>query len=408
MICNWFLSFEASLEEDRGWESGDGEATCCGFVWQRRREHSRISLIRTCLVTKCCSAKPQSPDPRHVTAQPTRPSSLLPPCCEPLVGRASQTHRKIRNYRESLGRGLPGRVRRGSPSPETRRRTLHISHSMTHISHSMTTSHNSRKRGAPIVDIIFLDIDGVLLPFGGDTKAEDAFTGGCIFPNRTMQALTVLLHKLRSVSMDQTVANPRNGSIRPHPSVDTSSVNGSVPTNNEDVSITNATSSATCSQLNCKTIQGNAVFVLSSTWRARPEFIQDILTSFGAYAIANHTDEAVAGIPVQQLWEPHLDSFFDICDPMYHATRHEEIYKWVNSHVNGRNSKAKGHQQYVVRSWIALDDEDIVNVKDVEEVNPNAFKHAVQPESSVGLAVEHSDIALQLVKDQMREFYCVS
>lgn len=128
MICNWFLSFEASLEEDRGWESGDGEATCCGFVWQRRREHSRISLIRTSLVTKCCSAKPQSPDPRHVTAQPTRPSSLLPPCCEPLVGRASQTHRKIINYRESLGRGLPGRVRRGSPSPITHHLKLVDSH----------------------------------------------------------------------------------------------------------------------------------------------------------------------------------------------------------------------------------------------------------------------------------------
>jgi len=57
-----------------------------------------------------------------------------------------------------------------------------------------------------LVDII--DIDGVLLPFGGkardndDTKNNnddgDSFVDGCLFPNRTMHAITALLSRLTS------------------------------------------------------------------------------------------------------------------------------------------------------------------------------------------------------------------
>mmetsp|Transcript_11323 Transcript_11323/g.24135 ORF Transcript_11323/g.24135 Transcript_11323/m.24135 type:complete len:110 (+) Transcript_11323:71-400(+) len=53
-----------------------------------------------------------------------------------------------------------------------------------------------------LVDVIFLDIDGVLLPFGGvrDNFHNEnlSFTNGCIFPDCTMDALTLLLHRMKN------------------------------------------------------------------------------------------------------------------------------------------------------------------------------------------------------------------
>ena len=117
------------------------------------------------------------------------------------------------------------------------------------------------------------------------------------------------------------------------------------------------------------TIQrGNPVLVLSSTWRARLQFIQDILSSFRVYV--DSKSAAVADDEhLVKMWKEssHLDSFFDIVDPNYHSTRRDEIYKWVNEHMNtdddngGKKNNNLQHQKsqnFKVRSWIALDDED--------------------------------------------------
>ena len=295
-----------------------------------------------------------------------------------------------------------------------------------------------------VVDVIFLDIDGVLLPFGDgltrstiaskdhtgsqiqtDKGDDHSFTDGCIFPNRTMHALTMLLQRLSSVSIELPSTQATAAEFKPliEKIITSSNLGAKSDTNREftgtsrrtikiaekntsrgnDDTKTHATS--------FKGIKGYPVFVLSSTWRARPEFIQDILSSFRAYVRRSND------VSSQILWEPHLHSFFDITDPFYHSSRHDEIQKWVKTNVHAATCQTAECQyrqkqqrkqrffsatrKFVVRSWIALDDEDLVDVK------LDSMKHVIQTESSVGLTLHHVDLAVDLVRDQIREFYGV-
>lgn len=191
------------------------------------------------------------------------------------------------------------------------------------------------------VDIIFLDIDGVLLPFGcNNLKGDISYADGCIFPDDTMNALTTLLRSMSSLKN----SNPK--------------------------------------------------LVLSSTWRAQANFIQDILSSFRCYSDANPSSN--------KIWEAHSQSFFDITDPSLHSTRHEEIYNWIKVHTE-RNEDNSQHcfKNFNVRTWIALDDEELVDVPDAYS---NTHKHAVKIESSVGLTKIDADLAFKMFKSQMVEF----
>ena len=80
----------------------------------------------------------------------------------------------------------------------------------------------TRKLAPAAVDVIFLDMDGVLLPFGHDTNISPETKQ--LFPNETLAALTLILTEL--------------------------------PT---------------------------TVLVLSSTWRVRPEYCSEIIESFQLY-----------------------------------------------------------------------------------------------------------------------------
>jgi len=228
------------------------------------------------------------------------------------------------------------------------------------------------------VDVIFLDIDGVLLPFGSAKKSsqdEDYKCDDCIFPKSTMNALTKLLQKVGDISLKIKDGNNKQ-----------------------------------------QTIKGNPVLVLSSTWRAQQEFINDILNSFKGYVAFVQQQE------VQQIWKPHLDAFFDLVDPCYHATRHDEIFSWIrdnergkNSYNNNNNKKRKRRTpqelecsstvvDFQLRSWIAVDDEDLVNVEE-DRVEKNAIPHAVKTESSDGLTLHDVDVGVKLLEDQMHAFY---
>lgn len=236
-----------------------------------------------------------------------------------------------------------------------------------------------------LVDVIFLDIDGVLLPFGSAKKSsqddKDYKCDDCIFPNSTMHALTTLLQKVGDISL--TIKDKGNTH---------------------------------------QTIRGNPVLVLSSTWRAQLEFITDIVDSFKGYVAFVQQKQQLQQPEVQQIWKPHLDAFFDLVDPCYHATRHDEIFSWVRDNEKGKhrssNDSSKKRKRrtpqelectatmvdFQVRSWIALDDEDLVNVEE-DRVEKKAIPHAVKTESSVGLTLQDVDLGVKLLEDQMNSFY---
>ena len=213
-----------------------------------------------------------------------------------------------------------------------------------------------------LVDVILLDIDGVLLPFGdnisdgynnnGTSKHE-----GYIFPDDTMHALTVLLQQISNLSFNTS-------SNQVH--------------------------------------KGNPVLVLSSTWRARPEFIRDILNSFQIYADKKGLEDA----SILQTWKQTncLESFFDVTDPTYHSTRHDEIMKWVNENTtSNEGTNEKRTKSFVVRSWVVLDDEDIVNVEGQQ--HKDMLEHAVQTNSSTGLTTEDVALGVELIKKQILRYH---
>jgi hypothetical protein len=59
---------------------------------------------------------------------------------------------------------------------------------------------------------------------------------------------------------------------------------------------------------------------------------------------------------------------------------------------------------FQVRSWIALDDEDLVNVEEGRK-EKKAEKFAVKTESSIGLTLQDVAKGLKLLEDQIRQFY---
>ncbi|GAX16644.1 hypothetical protein FisN_23Lh227 [Fistulifera solaris] len=156
--------------------------------------------------------------------------------------------------------------------------------------------------------LVFLDIDGVLLPF----PDPSASTCGAIFPDATLHALSQILY--------------------------------AIP---------------------------DALLVLSSTWRAQKNMIDDIIESFQIYGNAHDS-------PLARITE-----FYDVTDTSYHDERQYEIYRYL------QNNRP--------RAWIALDDEDLL----LDRYRNSFEGRAIAVSSPVGLTSADADLAIRLLQQQL-------
>jgi len=161
--------------------------------------------------------------------------------------------------------------------------------------------------------LVFLDIDGVLLPFGDSAPAPPA--APALFPDGTLQALSHVM------------------------------------------------------------AESGASLVLSSTWRARPEYVADIVQDFHRYACVHGGPlGAVDGFPLTT----SVQSF---------AVRQKEIHQWLIE---------VGYQG----PWVALDDEPLLEGKECTRLRRHFEGHVVQTVSHEGLTMAQATSAVELLRHQ--------
>ena len=163
--------------------------------------------------------------------------------------------------------------------------------------------------------LVFLDIDGVLLPFGENVPVVPA---GALFPDECLHALSELLR----IS---------NGEV-----------------------------------------------VLSSTWRAQPRFVEDIVNDFHRYA-AVHPDSPLG----------HIHSFPRMTSLHHFGVRQHEIAEFLDNCMS------------TPAAWIALDDEPLLEGKECEARRPHFEGHCVQTMSDEGLTSKQALFGVALIKEQL-------
>jgi HAD domain in Swiss Army Knife RNA repair proteins len=172
--------------------------------------------------------------------------------------------------------------------------------------------------GESIPVVIFLDVDGVLLPFGDTptTATNSSTTEGSLFPDSCLAAFSTIL----SAFVDARV-------------------------------------------------------VLSSTWRVRKDFRDQILDSLRTFG-------KKFGGPLETL------RFFDITDPSIHSTRQAEIDSWLQA------NEYRG-------AWVALDDEELVDGEENRSRRLTFLEKVVRTRSHTGLTLEDAQHAVSLLYGQV-------
>jgi hypothetical protein len=191
--------------------------------------------------------------------------------------------------------------------------------------------------------IIFLDIDGVLLPFPEPKQENDHR----LFPNSTLRALNRILR-----AFEEETKNPK-----PCDSTTATNVTALSHDNDDDMEV-------------------KVAIVLSSTWRVRDTLIREILDDFQAFGKG----------PIAR-----MDNFYDITDPNLHSERQYEIYSWLLSQREYGDN---------VDAWIALDDDDNIIAGPYQSFFQG---HVVQTDSKIGLTDAQAMEAIQLIREQLKE-----
>ncbi|KAL7579638.1 hypothetical protein ACA910_008000 [Epithemia clementina (nom. ined.)] len=261
-------------------------------------------------------------------------------------------------------------------------------------------------------NIIFLDIDGVILPFPTFTEGindkgaanvsdnnkkntnnnEDAR----LFPDATLQALSHILEQLtqQATTAVSTLYNP-------------------IP----------------------------SYVVLSSTWRVQPRYIAMIERSFHNFGLRRHEpsrqEQSQSSSTANHFASssPLLNfQFLDITNPQLHSERQHEIYDWLvhktcnysnqhhekqhpnnscsrgsrnNRHCNNKSSLSLSSLSsppslWNVKAWIALDDEELVDGK-ANQRHQSVFQgHVVKTNSYVGLTMDDAQRAIELLQSQIQ------
>lgn len=166
------------------------------------------------------------------------------------------------------------------------------------------------------VDVIFLDMDGVMLPFGEHVFPDE--NGSNLFPSSTLAALSLIMEEIPSV-----------------------------------------------------------VLVLSSTWRVRPEYCDDIIANFQLFGEKH-------GGPLAT-----IQQFYDVTNVHTHTERSWEIHDWLSLNKNN------------VRAWIALDDEELVEGECNERHRREFEDRVIKTQSDLGLTTENARQAIALLRQQI-------
>lgn len=182
--------------------------------------------------------------------------------------------------------------------------------------------------------IIFLDIDGVLLPFGSNNNAASlsSTTNRCgLFPMEKVQALSYIVERT------------------------------------------------------------DARIVLSSTWRVRPDYCEDILQSLRAY------DRG----PLSTMTE-----FYDTTDIHNHSERQWEIWDYLMSSSSSSSSgcnhddSAKRQRLEITKGWVALDDEELLEGPKNAKHRARFLGHVVKTDSATGLTMADAEKAVKILLGQ--------
>ena len=150
-----------------------------------------------------------------------------------------------------------------------------------------------------------------------------------------------------------------------------------------------------------------ATIVLSSTWRKRHDWHQDIIDAFGAYQEARISD--AHGSEATPLCKQLKIEKFEYMTPILQTNnRGEEIRAWLPARKGGtqvtNGEPESGHTHTLnirIRSWVALDDEDLMEAPENMQYGTSFEGHYVKINPVVGLTSQNaSDAIAMLMKDR--------